>query len=150
MRGLLILSLVSCLLGIGTPAEARADIAVIAHRDNPVQTMSAHELSDLYLGRSRSLGGGDRKVFVTPYEHPADSSLRENFFRKLNGMNLKQLNAYWARLRFSGAVLPPDTLPNSRAVIEAVGKNRAAIGYVEADSVDSSVKVLLRLPVPTD
>jgi len=79
------------------------------------------------------------------YEQPVASSLRESFFRSLNGMSVIQLNAYWARLRFSGEVLPPKGLADSRAVLEAVGSNRNAIGYVDAAVVSSSVKVVLLL-----
>ena len=60
-------------------------------------------------------------------------------------MSLKQLNAYWARLRFSGEVLPPMTLPDSQLVLDAVSRTRGGIGYVDAALVDGSVKVVLRL-----
>lgn len=127
-------------------APVRAgEIAVIVHPYNPVAAMSAREVSDLYLGRSRSFAGDDQNAPIAVYEQPPDSTLRENFFRSLNGMNLKQLNAYWARLRFSGEVLPPVILPDSRMVLEAVGRNRGGIGYVDAAVADASVKVVLRL-----
>lgn len=145
MRGLLTISLFSCLLGLTTPTVARADIAVIVHRDSPVRAMSPREVSDLYLGRSRSHGTDEHKTTLSLYEQPAESPLRETFFRTLNGMNLKQLNAYWARLRFSGEVLPPATLPDSRSVLDAVSRNRSAIGYVDAATVNDSVKVILHL-----
>lgn len=126
------------------PVQA-AEIAVIVHPNNPVVAMTEREVSDLYLGRSRSFTTDEQKLPAAVYEQPQDSRLRENFFLALNGMSLKQLNAYWARLRFSGEVLPPMTLPDSRLVLEAVGRNRRGIGYVDAALVDSSVKVVLRL-----
>jgi ABC-type phosphate transport system substrate-binding protein len=129
-----------------TQAPARAgEIAVIVHPHNPVAAMSAREVSDLYLGRSRSFAVDDQKLPAAVYEQPQDSALRESFFRSLNGMSLKQLNAYWARLRFSGEVLPPMALPDSRLVLEAVGRNRGGIGYVDAALADGTVKVVLRL-----
>lgn len=137
-------SLLWMLAGLLAPAHA-AEIAVIVHPNNPVSAMSEREVSDLYLGRSRSFKADEQKLPAAVYEQPQDSSLRESFFRTLNGMNLKQLNAYWARLRFSGEVLPPMTLPDSRLVLEAVGRNRGGIGYVDAALVDGSVKVVLRL-----
>ncbi len=149
MRSLQLIFLWVCLSGVIFPAMAASEIAIIAHRDSPLQSLTASEVSDLYLGRSRSLSADSARLLAL-YEHPSDHELRARFFHRLNGMTLKQLNAYWARLRFSGAVLPPDTLPNSRAVVEAVGKNRVAIGYVDASAVDISVKVLLRLPAQVD
>lgn len=141
-RSLAVLTL--WLLGASAPTWA-GEIAVIVHPNNPVAAMSAREVSDLYLGRSRSFSVDDRRLPAAVYEQPPDSSLRENFFRSLNGMNLKQLNAYWARLRFSGEVLPPMTLPDSHMVLEAVGRNRGGIGYVDSTVADGTVKVVLRL-----
>lgn len=142
-----ILSLLAGLLWLCLPLAARADVAVIVHPSNPVQTMTARQISDLYLGRIRNFGTGDYRgaIPVTVYEQPADSALREAFFRALNGMPIKQLNAYWARLRFSGEVLPPVALADSRAVLATVGSDQSAIGYVDAAALDGSVKVVLLL-----
>lgn len=142
MRRILTPLIIICLLCLAV--VARADIAVIVHPDNPVPSMTQQEVSNLYLGRTRSFGvDGHNPASI--YEQPADSSLREVFYRALNGMDIKQLDAYWARLRFSGEVLPPAPLPDSRSVVDAVSRRRNAIGYVDATTVSSSVKVVLRL-----
>ena len=136
-----------CLLCLASPLAACADVAVIVHPDNPVHAMTQRQVSDLYLGRSRSFDAGGLKTPLPAsiYEQALDSPLREAFFRALNGMPVKQLNAYWARLRFSGEVLPPVALSDSRSVLDAVSRNRNAIGYVDAEAVKGSVKVVLRL-----
>lgn len=127
-------------------APVRAgEIVVIVNPNNPVSTMTAREVSDLYLGRSRSFVQDEQRLPAAVYEQPQDSVLRESFFRVLNGMNLRQLNAYWARLRFSGEVLPPMALADGRMVLDAVSRTRGGIGYVDAAQVDGSVKVVLRL-----
>ncbi|MFZ2308572.1 MAG: hypothetical protein WAW73_01490 [Rhodoferax sp.] len=134
-----------CLAVAGLASAQAAEIAVVVNPNNPVSVMTAREVSDLYLGRSRSFVLDDQKIPAAVYEQPQDSTLRESFFRALNGMNLKQLNAYWARLRFSGEVLPPMVLPDSRLVLDAVSRNRGGIGYIDAALVDTSVKVVLRV-----
>ncbi len=133
------------LTGAALSSTYAAEIAVIVHPNNPVSAMTAREVSDLYLGRSRSFRFDEQMYPAAVYEQPQDGTLREGFFRVLNGMNLKQLNAYWARLRFSGEVLPPMTLSDSRLVLEAVSRNRGGIGYIDAARVDGTVKVVLRL-----
>ncbi len=130
-------------------SAAGADVLVIVHPQSPVIEMTRREVSDLYLGRSRTLGPA-RDYAAEPaivYEQPTDSPLRERFFRSLNGMRIPALNAYWARLRFSGEVLPPRALNDSHAVIEAVSRQREAIGYVDADAPIPvhSVRIVLRL-----
>ena len=122
--------------------SAHADVVVIAHPESPVRALSPDQVSDLYLGRLRSLPDGESVIVV---EHQPDSQVRERFFRKLNRMSLKQLNAYWARLQFSGQVLPPASLSDSKKILHEVRNNRLVIGYVDAAELDDSVRVLLRL-----
>lgn len=142
-----LLVLLGCLLP-GLPA--RADVAVIVHPESPVRTLTAREVSDLYLGRVRGISVAGLAQPVTPrlYEPSAQAPVREAFFRHANGMSLRQVDAYWARLRFSGQVLPPVALDDSRRVIWAVGHDPSAIGYVDADAVDPSVRVVLRFVGP--
>lgn len=125
--------------------SALADIAIVVHPESPLRTLSAREVSDLYLGRTRSVSVGEQRIGLLVFEQPANSPLREAFFRAVNGMRIQQVNAYWARLRFSGEVLPPEPLPDSRAVIEAVARHRYAIGYVDAATLDHSVRTVLLL-----
>jgi len=134
-----------CLMAAVLSPVGAVEIVVIVNPNNPVSVMTAREVSDLYLGRSRTFAQDDQKIPAAVYEHPQDSALRARFFRLLNGMSLKQLNAYWARLRFSGEVQPPMTLSDGRVVLDAVSRTRDGIGYIDADLVDASVKVVLRL-----
>lgn len=129
-----------CAMCLIAPGLARADLAVIVHRDSPVQAVSARQVSDLYLGRTRNIGSGE---LLSIYEHPLDSAVRERFFHDINGMTLKQINAYWARLRFSGEVLPPISLPDDRALLSAVRRDRNAIAYVDTTVLDDSVRVVM-------
>ncbi|SLM28821.1 conserved hypothetical protein [Desulfamplus magnetovallimortis] len=127
-----------CFTGTGISA----DISVIVHPDFPIQALSSREVSDIYLGRLRALPSGNNILIL---EHEQDSYLRENFFRLLNGMTLKRLNAYWARLQFSGAIQPPPILQNSKEVVAIIKNVPSAIGYVDTNIVDGSVRVILHL-----
>ncbi len=128
------------LSGLVGSGQTLADIAVIASNESPLSALTPHEVADLYLGLTRSVGA-HAEFSVVVYEHP-DNSLRANFYRILNGMSINQLNAYWARLQFSGAVLPPVRLPDSQAVLDAVSHHSNAIGYIETNRLNDSVKVL--------
>ncbi|SLM29330.1 Conserved exported hypothetical protein [Desulfamplus magnetovallimortis] len=123
-------------------AENIEQVAVIVNLDNPSNQLSAKEISDIYLGRRRSFPDGSKVVVL---ERDSNCKLREIFFRLLNGMTLKRLNAYWARLQFSGAVQPPIQFDDSSSVVDVVRTNPHAIGYINAQSVDESVKVVLML-----
>jgi len=133
-----LLAALFCLLAM----PAQADVVVVTHRDSPLRALSPAQVSDLYLGRIRSLPDGQAVIVI---ERERDSGLRARFFRLLNGMSLKQINAYWARLQFSGQVLPPPRFPDAGALIKTIQSSPAAIGYLDPAEVDDSVRVLLHL-----
>lgn len=121
---------------------AQADLALIVNASNPVRQLSVQQVADLYLGRARTFPNGE---YALVFDLPRDDVLRQKFFTSLTGMSPQQVNAYWSRLMFSGQVLPPQTLPNERAVLDIVRRNPGAMGYVKADGLDSSVRVVLTL-----
>jgi hypothetical protein len=123
-------------------AGTRAEIVVVVHPDSKVQALSQRDVSDLYLGRTRSLGSARLALVL---DHPRDSVLRREFFNRVNGMDIGRVNAYWARLQFSGDALPPAAVRDDRSVLDVVRRQRDAIGYVDAAHVDDSVRVVLRL-----
>lgn len=132
-----------CLLAVLLASTfARADLAVIVNVANPQKQMSAQQVSDLYLGRTRTFSHGE---YVQLLDHPRDASQRERLFARLANMNLQQTNSYLSRLLFTGQMLPPQVLPDDRAMLDGVRRNPGALGYVNAASVDASVRVVLTL-----
>lgn len=121
---------------------ALADIIVIVHPESPLPQMNAQEVSNLYLGRQRSTHAGERLLIL---DQPRDSELRSRFFNRLNGMSLRSVDAYWARLQFSGDSQPPIPLPESATIVATVRSNRLAIGYIDAAHVPDGVRPLLTL-----
>lgn len=129
---------------LSTPLSslAAAEVVVIVNQQGPLQSITPREVSDLYLGRTRNFASGEVALVL---EQPRDSAIRQAFFGAVNGMPIRQVNAYWARLQFSGEVQPPITLNNSQEVKARVSQHRNAIGYIDASLVDNSVKVVQRL-----
>ncbi len=117
-------------------------VAVVVNPRNPIIKLTKREVSDMFLGRRHTFPDGNPVVVL---ERNPGSQLREKFFNLLNGMNLKLLNAYWARLQFSGRVQPPVSISNDHRLLEIILQNEAAIGYMSASSVDDSVRVVLNL-----
>ncbi|MBF0263922.1 MAG: hypothetical protein HQL46_01525 [Gammaproteobacteria bacterium] len=113
-----------------------ANIVIIGNLDGEISKLSKKQLSELYLGRKKSISGKPIRL----YELPINSALRERFFNKINGMSLSQVNAYWARLRFSGRVFPPQSLKDSQQVIKKISQYPNSIGYIDSQSLNSQVK----------
>lgn len=132
--------LVCCLVAI--PAMAADDIVVIVNHDISVNKLSREEVIDIFLGRNRHLSSG---VTALPKDLPGTSLEREQFYSRLTGKNLNEINAYWARLTFSGRAVPPAIVNSQEEVIQMVTDNRSAIGYLARSKVTPAVKIVFEL-----
>lgn len=130
---------ITALILLMTPC-VQADVAVVVHPNNRLATREPREVQDIFLGRTRVFPGGK---FALPVDQ--DSPLRAEFYQRLTGRPIEQINAYWARLMFTGQASPPLQLPNDAAVMETVRENEGAIGYIDPSQVDRRVRVLLLL-----
>lgn len=124
-----------------TSAVACADIAVIVAPNSTLQQLNIREVSDMYLGRIKT-AAGERLLIL---EHPRESLLRERFYKRVNGMDLSRVDAYWARLQFSGEDLPPLAVDDNRGMLDMIRRNRHAVGYVDASAANGSVRTVLTI-----
>jgi ABC-type phosphate transport system substrate-binding protein len=121
-------------------SAADADVAVIVHVKNTVAAPGPREVQDIFLGRTRTFPDGRLAVAL---DQP--SPLRDAFYQTLTQRPVEQINAYWARLLFTGQASPPTRLPDDDAVLKTVRENEGAIGYVDAARVDKTVRLLFLL-----
>ncbi|NGN96741.1 hypothetical protein G5S52_03445 [Grimontia sp. S25] len=114
---------------------------MVVNAENPLSALSSRQLVDLYMGRYNSYPNGES---ADTTDLPERSQERELFYRMLVGKSAAQVNAYWARLLFTGKSEPPQTVGSSDDVIALVRDNKNAIAYInEADLVDG-LKVVYR------
>jgi ABC-type phosphate transport system substrate-binding protein len=126
---------------LGAPASAgRVRIAVIVHRERK-DALDISTVARLYLRQRRFWEDGTP---VIPLNREAGSSLREEFSQRVFGASSDQMSGYWNERYFHG-VLPPATLSSSAAMKRYIAAERNAIGYVEAEAADDSVRVALIL-----
>ncbi|MEI6706375.1 MAG: hypothetical protein WCK96_04465 [Methylococcales bacterium] len=117
----------------------QAEIVVIGNLKNNLQSLNSIQVENIFMGRSRSLPNG--RVAL-----PVDqSTLRSEFYQKLVSRPVEQINAYWARIMFTGQVSPPTLLTDDNAVLTIVNENRDAIGYIDRKNLDNRVRILLIL-----
>ena len=108
--------------------------------NNNLTSITKKEVKDLFMGRTQSLPNGS---FALPLDQ---NKLRSSFYNYLTQRPIEQINAYWARIMFSGQASPPMKLPDSQTIIKIVTENKGAIGYIDKDDIDqNTVKILLIL-----
>jgi ABC-type phosphate transport system substrate-binding protein len=117
-----------------------AEVVVIVHRNNPVASMTADQVAQIYMGASTTFPGGGA---ATPVDQPEGNPTRDEFLAKVLEKTPAQFKAVWSRLIFSGKGTRPKALPGSAEVRGAVAADPAAIGFVDRASVDGSVKAVL-------
>ena len=117
-----------------------AEVVVIVHRSNPVGTMTADQVAQIYMGASTTFPGGGAAV---PIDQPEGSAVRDEFLAKVLEKTGAQFKAVWSRLIFSGKGTRPKTLGSSADVKKAVGSDPTAIGFIERSALDDSVRPVL-------
>jgi ABC-type phosphate transport system substrate-binding protein len=107
---------------------AEPDITVIAHNNNELGSLTRKQIADIYMGRITSLPNG---AIPLPLDYQGDSAVRAHFYQSVTGKNMAQINAYWARLSFTGQANPPRRLADKASIMQVVEKNPDALGYVD-------------------
>ena len=114
-------------------ASARADLVVIVNPKSPAASMTASEVANIYLGKDPSFA---------PVDLP-ESAARNDFYKKVTGKDSAQVKSLWARLVFTGRMLPPKEVSSSGDALKFVAGNDRGIAYIDKSAVDGSVKAVL-------
>ncbi|WOI36952.1 phosphate ABC transporter substrate-binding protein [Alteromonas sp. CI.11.F.A3] len=117
---------------------AFADVAVIVHPSNG-DALDKDSISRLFLNKMKSFPNGTNAVPLALAEGQAAT---DEFNGKVLNKSASQLTAFWSKLVFTGKGQPPKALGSDAEVVSAVAADPGAIGYVDAGSVDGSVRVV--------
>jgi len=119
----------------------QSDLAIIVNKSNPIQNLSMTELRELFLAE-RSHWSTRQKIRVAMRESGAPE--REAILRLVCGMSRDQdFTTHFLRAKFSEQVIDePRSLNSAPNMIRFVANVVGAIGYVRADEVDPSVRVI--------
>lgn len=120
---------------------AATDLVVVVNPASGVERMNREEVTALFMGRTKKLPSG---IMALPIDQTASGD-RPRFYRELVNKEPAEINAYWARLIFSGQGSPPRQADNAAEVIEIVSGNKGAIGYLPRGVADRRVRVVLDL-----
>jgi len=134
-----LLVLFACLL---LSTAASAEVVVVVGAKSGVSQLTQDEVINIFLGRHRKLPNGQAAL---PYDLPTTDTMRADFYRRLVDKSIAEINAYWARLLFSGKTNPPQSGLSSQDVLKAVASVPGAIGYLDRSQADERVRIVLSL-----
>lgn len=136
MKTILVLSIL--FLSMMPSLAASGEIVVVANKNNPLAALNKQQIIDIFMGRTKFYSSGDRIVLL---DQEITSSARKSFYQNLVNKTLNEINSYRARLLFSGRFALPKEVSDDE-MIKRLEKDPNAIGYIDADKISNSLKVL--------
>lgn len=112
------------------------DYILIVNKNNPVHTLKRSLVKKIFLGKKSFWDNGHRiEVFLH-----SDSDLHNAFISEVVKKTPRQFKMYWRRELYSGTGLPPQRRDNDQAIKAEIAANPKAISYINATSIDATVK----------
>ena len=123
---------------------ASAQVAVIAHKDAPADSISKDDLLNYYIGDVQSWSG-DLDVVV--FDLKARGPVRDAFYEYL-GKTSSRMRSIWLKRKLSGEGDPPESFETEEALLERVASTPGAIGFVQKTNVSGdAVKILVEIEI---
>ena len=132
------LTLFVALLGIGV--VGCAEPVVVVNTASTITRLSQDDVVNIFLGRYRMLPTGGSAV---PIDQPENTALRAEFYRKLVNKEPNEINAYWARLLFSGKTSPPLQTGSANEVLLLLADQPGGIAYIDRSQVDRRFRIVM-------
>lgn len=131
-------TLLACILLIGlTIAPAAFAQRVVVNPSVPVQTLDKSTLRAIMSMRLHAWGDGKPiRVFVLGDKNP----LHQRFTREVLGLYPHRLRRAWDRLVYAGIGQAPTEVSDEQEMRQMVATTPGAIGYLEKDMIDDSVR----------
>lgn len=102
---------------------------IVVNEQSSINQITQKQVMGLFLGRTSFLPTGTR---AKPLDFPIKSNSRASFYQQLTGKDIAEIDAYWARLRYSGKSSPPQPLNSSDDIMNLVSNNKGIIAYLPA------------------
>jgi ABC-type phosphate transport system substrate-binding protein len=127
---------VCCLLEV----KNNAQVVIIANKNLPVKSIDKNSLVNLYTLQSNELDAQKVKLFYSNTENEAVKKLLEMIGK--SGTELKKI---WLKAKLTGNGNPPENSFSDEDMVQKVASTPNAIGFVSLKSVNSSVKIIMKL-----
>ena len=136
----LTLTMAALALGIlpARPAVA-GDYQAVVHPSNPVASVTAADLSRMFLKKVQKWDHGPA---VVPVDQLNDAAVRAAFSQEVHRKKVAAVVAYWQQQIFAGRDVPPLEKVGDEAVLSYVRSHPGAVGYVSASANTAGVKVI--------
>jgi len=119
----------------------QAQVAVIANKSVSESSVSMSKLTDIYFLRAKAWGNGSS---IVPVTLKSDNETVQKLFSAM-GKSSMEMKKLWMKLQLTGEGQPPVGVGSEEEVLSKVASTPGAIGFISADKVNGSIKVLLTI-----
>ena len=116
-------------------------VAVIAHKSVPVDSINKSELLDLYTGET-SIWRDSEPVII--FDLKEKGKTRKTFYKFL-GMSSSRIKSRWLIRMLSGEADPPEFLKSEEELLRKVSTTKGAIGFLDRSKPNGKVKILMTI-----
>ena len=131
--------LVFLILLLPRPSTAQG-IVIVVNKENPISHLSKQDLRRIYLGEYTTWNNGSSVRIV---DWKTDTDIRDRFYSTVMKTSPAIVKRKWLEKVIIGSIQPPELIFGESELMEYVAAHKDAIGYIGADKVNSSVKVIL-------
>ena len=136
MKILVILAVVHLLLS----GAAQAQVVVIVNKSVSLANVDKNMMANIYLLDTKDLGG----VKLVVFDIKDETATKMKFYAAI-GQSPAALRKEWLKAKLTGGGNPPTALATDDDVVARVAATPGGIGYVSADKVNSTVKVIMKI-----
>lgn len=123
-------------------AISQAQVAIIAHKSVPADSVTQREMLDIYTGEVRRWKNGEP---IVAFDMTEEGEVRNSFYKFL-GHKSSRLKSIWVKNLLMGDGEPPEPADSEAKVLAKVAATSGAIGFVRSELANDSVKVLAVIP----
>ncbi len=121
-------------------ASVWADVAVIVHKSNMLDSIDKTMLKSVFMGKLKSWPNGQTIMLA---DNEPGSDTRKVFLKKIIKKSERKFDSYWSKRVYSGKGMPPKAMTEDIEIIEWVAKNKNSIAFIDSSVVNGTVKVLI-------
>ena len=119
--------------------DSSSDIVLVANPDVATTELNQDSARAMFAMRLRNWPDGEAvTIFVLPNRHPVHA----RFTKELLSVYPHQLQLAWDRVVFSGMGQAPHRVHNQREMRNRVASTPGALGYLEREHLDESVRFI--------
>lgn len=136
--------LFTCIIGVLSSFKlfnysSGGTVAVIINKENPVTTLSVSEVKLLWMRKIKKRWPEINKN-IRPADYKSKNNAQTAFYANVLGLSAADVETYFTQKQYESAEKPQDKFSSESEMIDFVGSEIGAIGFVNMSSLSDAAK----------